>query len=237
MDFIIDNPETEKHFQEILKQIKLSQNGVIAGSMNEKGLCYEHNWGVAITGLKKIAGEYPASHLLALKLWNKKWRETMIMAALIDEPAKVSEEQMDFWTKSFVNTEIAEQFSANLWAQTKFAYIKALEWCRGKKHLVRFTGLHLMGRLALTDKKSPDEMFEPFFEELPPLAKDPSLFHVFYRSFSLLGSRSIELNKLAVGFAEKLKQGESENEKELGQMLANELTGTFVREKLKINNN
>ncbi len=159
MDFILDNHETEKKFQQLIKVIRLRQSGEVAAAMNERGITYKMSWGVSLLDLREIAQSYEADHLLALKLWNKQWRETMILATLIDDPEEVTEEQMDFWTKSFENIEIAEQASTNLWVKSKFAFVKALEWCRGKKHLVRFTGVHLIGRLAITDKKAIDEMF------------------------------------------------------------------------------
>jgi 3-methyladenine DNA glycosylase AlkD len=123
--------------------------------MKRQGIEYKLNWGVQVVELRELARGFNALHLLALKLWNKQWRESMILATMLDEPSEVSEEQMDFWTKSFENREIAEQASANLWVKTKFAFVKALEWSRGKKHLVRFTGIHLMGRLAMTQMKCP----------------------------------------------------------------------------------
>jgi len=127
MDFILDNQETEKKFQQILKRIKLLKNGEVSDMMNNKGMVYKLNWGVSIIELREIAKQYDADHLLALKLWNKQWRETMILSTLMDEPKLVTEEQMDFRTKSFENTEIAEQSSANLWVKTKYAFIKSLE--------------------------------------------------------------------------------------------------------------
>jgi len=132
--------------------------------MQLKSIRFKQNFGVYIIDLREIAAQFEPDHLLALKLWNKQWRETMILATLTDEPKLVTEEQIDYWTKTFENTEIAEQASANLWVKTKFAYVKAMEWCRGKKHIIRYTGVHLIGRLALTDKDAIDEMVEPFFE-------------------------------------------------------------------------
>ena len=139
MDFILDDQEAEKKFQQILKLIKSRKSGEVADLMNQKGIQYKTNWGVSIIELREIALQFEPDHLLALKLWNKQWRETMILATLIDEPKKVTEEQIDFWTKTFENTEIAEQASANLWVNTKFAFVKALEWCRGKKHIIRYS--------------------------------------------------------------------------------------------------
>ena len=233
MDFILDNPETEKKFQQILKLINLRKSGEVADLMNEKGISYKHNWGVSIIDLREIAKQFEPDHLLALKLWNKQWREAMILATLLDEPKLVTEEQIDYWTKTFENTEIAEQASANLWVKTKFAFVKAMEWCRGKKHIIRFTGLHLIGRLALTDKSAIDEMFEPFFEELPTLAKDSTLNTVFYRTVLALGKRSEYLHRQTIELAETLQMSDSENAVKQGEELYEELTSDYFRTTIK----
>lgn len=233
MDFILDNQETEQKFQQILTLIKSRKSGEVADLMTKKGISYKHNWGVSIIDLREISKQFVPDHLLALKLWNKQWRETMILATLIDEPKLVTEEQIDFWTKTFENSEIAEQASANLWVKTKFAYIKAMEWCRGKKHIVRFTGLHLIGRLALTNKSAIDEMFESFFEELPTLAKDSKLNTVFYRTVIALGTRSKYLHEQTIELAQILQMSDSENAVKQGEELYEELTSEYFRAVIK----
>jgi len=233
MDFILDNQETEKKYQQILVLVKSRKSGEVADLMKQKGISYKMNWGVSIIDLREIAKQFVPDHLLALKLWNKQWRETMILASLIDEPKLVTEEQIDFWTKTLENTEIAEQASANLWVKTKFAYIKAMEWCRGKKHIVRFTGLHLIGRLALTDKSAIDEMFEPFFEELPTLAKDSKLNTVFYRTVIALGIRSKYLHGQTIELAQILQMSDSENAVKQGEDLYEELNSGYFQEDAK----
>lgn len=231
MDFLLDNKETEKKFRQLLQMIQMRKNGDVADAMKKNGINYKMNWGVSLVELREIARTYSPDHLLALKLWNKQWRETMILATILDEPEKVTEEQMDFRTKGFETAEMAEQASSNLWIQTKFAFAKALEWCRGKKHLVRFTGIHLTGRLAMTDKNAIDEMFEPFFEELATLAKDPKLSTVIYRAVIALGSRSGKLNAQATEFAANLQLSDSEIAVGLGESLFEELTSVFLRER------
>lgn len=233
MDFILDNPETEQQFQQIIGLIKSHKNGEIAEMMKQKGLGYKQIWGASVIDLREIAGQFAPNHLLALKLWNKQWRETMILATLSDEPALVTEEQMDFWTKSFDNTEIAEQASANLWVKTKFAFVKSLEWCRGKKHLIRFTGIHLMGRLAISSKPAIDEMFEPFFGELHTLAKDAQLHTALYRTVVALGSRSTGLNSQCIELARHLMESSNENAAKLGADLLSELTSDYFQDAIK----
>jgi len=231
MNFILDSQDTEKEFQQILKLIKSRKNGDVSHSMKEHGIQYKLNWGVSIVDLREIARSFTPNHLLALKLWNKQWRETMILATLLDEPDEVTEEQMDFWTKSFENSEIAEQASANLWARSKFAFTKALEWCRGKKHLVRFTGIHLAGRLAQTDKNAIDEMFEPFFEELLTLAKDAKLHTVLHRTIIALASRSGFLYRQTIELSQNLQLSDSETAINFGESLFEELSSPVFRER------
>jgi len=230
MDLLIDDPKSDQQFRQILTRIQMAKSGETVAQMKEHGLVYKVNWGASVISLRDIAKQYEPNHLLALKLWNKQWRETMILAAMMDIPGQVTEEQMDYWTKSIETTEIAETLNTFLWAKTKFAFIKSLEWCRGKKHLVRFTGIHLMGRLAITEKSAMDELFEPFFDVLSPLAKDPNLKQIFYRSFILLGMKSKEMNEQAILFAEDLKNLDSEVSSSLAGMILNELRSDYVRE-------
>ena len=210
MEIWLDDQEVEKCYKQILWKIMQFRSGEVANLMEQHGIKYRQNWGVSLVDLKKIAGESVPSHVLALKLWNKQWRETMILASMLDEPYKVSEEQMDFWTKSLDNSEIAEQLSFNLWWKTPSAYVKALEWCRGKKHWMHYTAVHLAGRLAQVDKKSPDEMFDPFFEEFLPLTKDKALSTMLCRTLIIFANRSPELNNEVLTFAEEIRNSGSE---------------------------
>lgn len=230
MDFIIDDPQREQEFRQILTRIRLAKNGETVEQMKQLGLTYKVNWGVSIISLREIASQYSPNHLLAMKLWNKQWRESMILAAMLDVPGEVTEEQMDYWTKSLETTEIAETLNTYLWSKTKYAFVKSLEWCRGKKHLVRFTGLHLMGRLAIAQKSAMDELFEPFFDVLSPLAKDPNLKQVFYRSFVLLGMKSKSMNEIALSFANDLKEIDSEESRSLSELILSELTSEYVQD-------
>lgn len=223
MDLLIDDAATEQLFKEILAKIRSLKNGETAAQMKSMGLVYKINWGASVISLRELAKNYDKNHLLALKLWNKQWRETLILATLLDEPDKLTEEQMDYWAKSFPTTEIAEQAVANLFVHSKFAYVKALEWCRGKKHVVRYAGLHLMGRLAMVDKKAIDEMFDPFFEVIFPLVKDPELGQIFYRSMLIMANRSEYLQEKSITFLELAQEMEEEHPKKIAELLLEDI--------------
>ena len=223
MDILLDDAGTEKIFQELLSKIRLLKNGETVAQMQKRGLNYNVNWGASVISLRDLAKQYEKKHLLALKLWNKQWRETMILATLLDDPEMLTEEQMDYWTKSYETSEIAEQAVANLFANSKFAFIKALEYCCGKKHLVRYTGLHMVGRLAMVDKKAIDEMFEPFFKVLFSLIKDPELGQIFYRTMILMANRSEALRESCKEFLELVLKMEEEHPKKLATLLLEDI--------------
>lgn len=223
MDYLLDNPEAERIFQEILLRIKRLQNREVVNSMLKRGVDYKVNYGVAIPMLRQVASEYSQNHLVALKLWNKQWRETMILATLLEEPTSMTENQMDFWVKNFQSNEIAEQAAMNLFSKTPFAYQKAFEYCIGKKLLVKIVGLLMIGRLALTDQDAPDENFDPFFELMSPLSKDSQLALVFSRIFIQIGMRNLNLHETAIRHALILKTIDSEVSCENADLILNEL--------------
>jgi len=233
MDYLLDNPDAERMFQEILSRIKPLQNIEVVNSMQKRGVDYKVSFGVSIPLLQEIASKYEKNHLLALKLWNKQWRETMILALLLEEPAKVSENQMDFWVKNFQSIEIAEQAAMNLFSKTGFAFKKAFEYCLGKKLLVKIVGLLMIGRLALTDREAQDENFDPFFELMPPLSKDPQLSIVFSRVYIQIGMRNLNLNEMAVCYAKILNTIDSKTAKENAAHILSELNCEDARDIVK----
>jgi hypothetical protein len=225
MDILLDDPATEKLFQEILGKIRLRKNGETVAQMKKMGVKYKINWGASIIHLRELAKGYEKNHLLALKLWNKGWRETMILAGMLEVPDAMTEEQMDYWVKSAETVELIEQLVANLFVFSKFAFVKALEYCCGKKYLVHYAGLQLIGRLAMVDKKAINEMFEPFFPVMAPLVKDPQLGQVFYRAMTALINRNAELRKSCEAFLLDIKEMEEEQARNMANVLLEDIAG------------
>lgn len=230
MEYLLDDPVSERNYQEILRKIRLLQNGEVSESMRQRGVVYKLNLGASVISLQQLAAHYQPDHLLALKLWNKQWRETMILATLLEKPEEVTENQMDFWVKQIQHVEIAEQVAMNLFSKTPCAYEKAMEYCLGKKHLSKITGLLIMGRLALTDRSAANERFETFFELFPPLAKDPQLSMVFRRIFLQIAMRNPGLYEIALQQAQLLRTLDSAVAKENAESLIEQLVDEAVRE-------
>ncbi|MFV0521976.1 MAG: DNA alkylation repair protein [Mangrovibacterium sp.] len=223
MEFILDNPQTEEIFQNILKQIKRMKNGVTSDSMTEKGVTYKKNWGVSIIQLRQLAQSYEKDHLLALKLWNKGWRETLILATMLEEPQKIDENQMDYWIKSIQTAELIDQAVFNLYVYSKFAFVKAMEYCCGKTFLVNYAGLQLITRLARVDDKAINEMFEVFFDKLFALAKDERLHQAFYNMISALAGRNENMKSSCIVFLQELAQEEEKQAQHIAAVLLEDI--------------
>ena len=230
MEYLLDDPDSERVYQEILRRVKPLQNGEISDSMAQRGVVYKLNLGASVISLQQLAGRYSPSHLLALKLWNKQWRETMILATLLEKPEEVTENQMDFWVKQIQHIEIAEQAAMNLFSKTPFAFEKAVEYCLAKKSLSKITGLLMMGRLALTDRSAKNEHFEAFLELFPPLAKDAQLSLVFRRVFVQIAMRNQELYEIALKQAHLLRTLDSAVAQDNAEELIAQLECDAVKE-------
>lgn len=230
MEYLLDDPVSEKIYQELLRRIIPLQNGDVSDSMAKRGVIYKLNLGASIISLQQLAANYSKNHLVALKLWNKQWRETMILATLLEKPEEITENQMDFWVRKIQQVEIAEQAAMNLLSKTPVAYEKAIEYCLAKKTLSKITGLLIMGRLALTDRKATNEKFETFLELFPPLSKDAQLSIVFRRVFLQIAIRNLELYELALRQANLLLTLDSAVAQENAKLLIEQLECIAVKE-------
>ena len=227
MEFLLDDPKIEQKYQEILRRLIPLQNGVVSDSMKARGVKYKVNMGASIVSLKKMASEYDKNHLLALKLWNKGWRETMILSTMLEVPSEVTSNQADFWVKNFETIELVEQACMNLFPYIPSAYEKALEWCKGKKKLTKIAGVLLIRRLAQIDEKVPDEKWDEFLSMLETLSKDTSLSTFLIRTVCQIGRRNHELRIKVLSFVCEVNEFDSTASQEVAREILDELEMDF----------
>jgi 3-methyladenine DNA glycosylase AlkD len=115
--------------------------------------------GVGLPTLRSLAKRIGHDHRLALTLWRTPVREARILASMIDEPERVTANQMDRWAHSFDNWEICDQVCQNLFARTPLALPKAVEWMRRSEEFVKRAGFVLVAVRAVHDKRRDDSTF------------------------------------------------------------------------------
>ncbi|MBB6112500.1 3-methyladenine DNA glycosylase AlkD [Mucilaginibacter lappiensis] len=141
---------------EFLKQ--KADAGYLAG-MQRYSIDATHAIGVRLPELRKLAKTIKKNHQLALDLWDTGLHEARMLASLIDDPALVTEEQMDNWTKDFNSWDLCDQVCGNLFDRTPFAMSKALEFSSNKAEFIKRAGFVLMAEYAVHSKTATNESF------------------------------------------------------------------------------
>jgi 3-methyladenine DNA glycosylase AlkD len=84
--------------------------------------------GVTVTELRRVARELGRDHDLASALWASGIHEARILASLVDDPALVTEAQMEAWVVDLDSWDVCDGLCGNLFDRTPFALDKAIEW-------------------------------------------------------------------------------------------------------------
>ena len=220
--------------EDILLKLKSLSNPKAVEGMRRYGITPEETFGVSIPNLRKIAREIGINHNLALKLWNINIRETRILASMIDDPKLVSEEQMEDWVKTFDYWELCDQVCQNLFAHTRFAYSKALEWSKRNEEFVKRAGFTIMARLAVGDKKKEDKEFEEFLKVIVDEVVDDRTYVKKAVNWALrqIGKRNLYLNKKAIETALKIKELDSKTARWIASDALRELTSEKIQMRL-----
>jgi 3-methyladenine DNA glycosylase AlkD len=205
----------------------------VAG-MARYGINPEGTLGVSMPQLRAMAKREGRDHALAEALWATGLHEPRILAALVDEPAEVTAEQMERWVRDFDSWDVCDQVCANLFDRTPFAYEKAAQWARREPTFERRAGFALMAALAWHDKRAADDRFLPFLPLIAEAADDERNFVKKAVNWALrqIGKRDVALNDDCVTLAEELSARESRAARWVGRDAVLELTSEKVRERL-----
>jgi 3-methyladenine DNA glycosylase AlkD len=224
----------QMHYKDILQQLKSLSDPTAVAGMARFGINPNNTYGVSIPALRKIARETGKNHALAQQLWSSGIHEARILAGMIDEPEKVTEEQMESWVVDFDSWDVCDQVCSNLFDKTEFAYQKAVEWSNRKEEFVKRAGFVLIAALAVHDKKANDKEFLKFLPVIKREAVDDRNFVRKAVNWALrqIGKRNRDLNKAAVETAKKILKIDSKAAKWVASDALRELTDEKVQKKL-----
>jgi 3-methyladenine DNA glycosylase AlkD len=134
----------------------------IAANQFRYGIRGSHRLGIAIPELRKL-GKGRRDHELAINLWQTGIHEARILASLVDEPARVTREQMDAWVIDFDSWDLCDGVCCNLFYKPPFVLDYVSAWVEREEEYVRRAGFVLMVEMAMHLKKLPDDVFLQFF--------------------------------------------------------------------------
>ena len=221
--------------EEIIKKLESLSNKEAVKGMARYGINPRNNLGVSIYKLRLIAKEIGKDHDLAIKLWNSDIHDARLLACFIDDPDKITSEQMDSWAKSFDSWDICDQACTSLFDLNSLAWTKVFEWAKRNEEFVKRGAFALIAGLSVHNKKSSDEKFEQFFPIIKKHSADNRNYVKKAVNWALrnIGKRNLRLNKKTIELSENILKIDSSAAKWIARNALKELTSIKIQNRLK----
>jgi 3-methyladenine DNA glycosylase AlkD len=167
--------------------------------------------GISMAVLRPLARPHRKNHSLALELWASGIHEARILAALIEDPAKVNRAQANRWVRDFDSWDICDQACGEVFPYVPFAIEKAHEWAAHRAEFVKRAGFVLMARMAVRRKDLADAVFREFLLVIRREATDDRNFVRKAVNWALrqIGKRNPRLRRAALSEAKAIAKIDS----------------------------
>lgn len=220
---------------EIISRLKEKANTKNVEGMAKFGMTSTNRLGISVPDMRKIAKQNGKNHDVAMELWDSKIPEAQIVAALIAEPEKLIEKQMEHWVKDINSWDVCDQVCMNLFDKSPFAWKKIHDWSERKEEFVKRTAFSLIACIAWHDKTLADEKLIELFPLIKRESTDERNFVKKAVNWALrhIGKKNQNLNKAAIKLAKEIKQIDSKSARWIANDAIRELESEKVQLRLK----
>ena len=203
--------------------------------MAKYGMTVEKRLGVSVPDMRKLAKELGRDHKLALDLWWTGIVEARIVAAMVGDPAKLSEEQMEEWVKGINSWDVCDQVCMNLFEKNQLAWKKIIDWSEREEEFVKRAAFSLIACLAWHDKKASDDKFTELLPVIVREATDERNFVKKAVNWALrnIGKRNLNLNEAAINTAKEIQRLDSKTARWIAADAIRELESDPIQNKLR----
>jgi 3-methyladenine DNA glycosylase AlkD len=221
-------------YENILKKLKSMSNPEAVKGMARYGINPKNNLGVSISKLRPIAKEIGKDHDLALKLWSSGTHDARLLACFIEDPVKITGEQMDSWSKDFDSWDVCDQACTSLFDLTPLAWKKVFEWAKRDEEFVKRAAFSIIAGLAVHDKKASDKEFEQFSTLIKKHSVDERNYVKKAVNWALrnIGKRNLVLNKQMIKLSEEIRKIDSKSARWIANDAIRELSSEKVQNRL-----
>ena len=218
--------------EEIIFELnKLANPDKVAFKEQKFGVISNNALGIYHSNLKEIARKIPKDDELAIKLFDTNIYEARLLCSKLFNPKNLTEALMEKWVSTFENWEICDSFCMGLFAKSKLAIPKSIEWTNRTKEFEKRAGFTIIAAYCMADKKSTNEVFEQFFPIIIRAATDERRYVKKAVNWALrnLGKRNKDLNKRAIDCANQILIMDSKSAKWIAKDALKELEKDTVR--------
>ena len=201
-----DRPDAAARAAAVLAELAARGSAEARAGMARYGINTSDAYGVSVYELRRVAKELGRDHDLALALWATGNHEARLLASMVDEPARVTEAQMEAWAAAFDSWDVCDQVTSNLFDKTPYAWDKVREWSAAEGEWVKRAAFATAAALAVQDKKAADEPFLEILELVRREAGDDRNFVKKAVNWALrnIGKRNLRLHAAAIATAEAI---------------------------------
>lgn len=229
-----ERPVTEQ-VQEALKWLKRNATKANRDGMARFAIPSDKALGVSMPNIQELAKQLGRNHALAAALWDTDVYEARMLAAYVEEPAKVTSAQMDRWCRDFDNWAICDTLCFALFDRTPHAWQKVAQWSDKRAEYVKRAGFALLWGLTVHDKDAEDAQFAQGLLYIERAATDER--HYVKKAVNMalraIGKRKPALNAAAVALARRLADSPHDSARWIGKDALRELTSASVIGRLK----
>jgi 3-methyladenine DNA glycosylase AlkD len=219
---------------EVINSLKEKARPEQLEGMARFGIIGEKRLGVRIPDIRKLAKEIGKNHDLASELWRTGIPDARILAAMIAEPEKLTEDQMEAWAKDFNSWDVCDQVCMNLFDKSPLAWQKVYDWPQREEEYVKRAAFALIACLAWHDKEADDDQFKAFFPLIKREAADERNYVKKAVNWALrhIGKRNPALNRAAITAAKEISQIDSKSARWIASDAIRELESEAVQKRL-----
>jgi len=220
--------------KDVLDKLQSKAQSEQLEGMAKYGITVEQRLGVSVPDMRKMAKAIGRDHKLALDLWRTRIAEARILAAMVGDPAKLTEEQMEDWVKGINSWDVCDQVCMNLFERNQLAWKKIVDWSEREEEFVKRTAFSLIACLAWHDKKASDEKFIELLPLIIRGATDERNFVKKAVNWALrnIGKRNLNLNKAAINTAKEIQLLDSKAARWIASDAIRELESESIQKRL-----
>jgi 3-methyladenine DNA glycosylase AlkD len=231
----MENEETMASVKDVLDKLQSKAQPEQLKGMAKYGMTVEQRLGVSVPDMRKLAKEIGKDHKLALDLWRTGVAEARIVAGMVGDPAKLTEEQMEEWVKGINSWDVCDQVCDNLFEKNQLAWKKIVDWSEREEEFVKRTAFSLIACLAWHDKKASDEKF---IELLPIIIREATDERNFVKkavnwALRNIGKRNLNLNEAAINTAKEIQRLDSRTARWIAADAIRELESDAIQSRLR----
>jgi len=231
----MEQEETMASVKDVLDKLQSKAKPEQLKGMAKYGISIEQRLGVSVPDMRRLAKELGRDHKLALSIWKTGIAEARILAGMVGDPDRLTEEQMEEWVKDIDSWDVCDQVCMNLFEKNQLAWKKIIDWSDREEEFVKRTAFSLIACLAWHDKQASDEKFIGLLPVITRAATDERNFVKKAVNWALrnIGKRNLHLNQAAISTAREIQRLDSKAARWIAADAIRELESDAVQSRLK----